>query len=278
MGAVCHPDPLVEAVRWTISEGGVIQAIGRARGVRRTDANPVRVLLLGNLPLPLSITQAITWAEAQPSRLKVAAAEAAMRGKALPLGAADLAAVRPDLWPTPKAAEHELRGVNPETLIIGIYKGNGVYSARYRKPATSRWSLALVPAAEGQAALEEVLGVKLAGFEWQEPASLHPEASEPDNGRAGATIIVPGVDPPFDPLPVLPPPRELVQLSIVPPYQIPPDGRARLAILSGRLFQVKPPTPHGDGLDGVRLGWWHEKCARARKEHWICEAVVAGRA
>jgi hypothetical protein len=170
------------------------------------------------------------------------------------------------------------RGVNPKTLIIDIYKGNGVYSARYRKPATSRWSLALVPAAGGQAALEKVLGLALAGFEWQEPAPLPLEASEPDHGRAGATIIVPGADPPFDPLPVPPPPRELVQLSIVPSYQIPPDGHARLAILSRRLFQVKPPAPHGDGLDGVRLGWWHEKCARARKEHWICEAVVAGRA
>ena len=31
----CHPDPLVEALRWSISEGAVLQAIGRARGVRR---------------------------------------------------------------------------------------------------------------------------------------------------------------------------------------------------------------------------------------------------
>jgi putative DNA primase/helicase len=30
-----HPDPLVEALRWSISEGAVLQAIGRARGVRR---------------------------------------------------------------------------------------------------------------------------------------------------------------------------------------------------------------------------------------------------
>jgi hypothetical protein len=46
-----HPDALVEAVRWAITKGAVLQAIGRARGVQRTD--PVRITLLAELVLPL---------------------------------------------------------------------------------------------------------------------------------------------------------------------------------------------------------------------------------
>ena len=30
-----HPDPLVEAYRWSLTEAAVVQAIGRCRGVRR---------------------------------------------------------------------------------------------------------------------------------------------------------------------------------------------------------------------------------------------------
>ncbi len=36
-----HPDPVAEAVRWQIAEAGVLQAIGRARAVNRTAADPV---------------------------------------------------------------------------------------------------------------------------------------------------------------------------------------------------------------------------------------------
>jgi putative DNA primase/helicase len=41
-----HPHPIAEAIRWQIREGEVVQAIGRARGVNRTAANPVDVLVM----------------------------------------------------------------------------------------------------------------------------------------------------------------------------------------------------------------------------------------
>jgi hypothetical protein len=54
----------------------------------------------------------------------VAAAEAALTGRALPLAPADLAEARRDLWPTPKAAEryYEARGKTPQSLISTVHK------------------------------------------------------------------------------------------------------------------------------------------------------------
>jgi putative DNA primase/helicase len=45
-----HPDEIAEAVRSAICQDELLQAIGRARGVSRTVANPVEVILLGNVP------------------------------------------------------------------------------------------------------------------------------------------------------------------------------------------------------------------------------------
>ena len=103
-----HPDPLAEAVRWSISEGAVLQAIGRARGVRRGADRPVHVTVLAAMALPVTVHEVATWEAVQPDRLEVAAAEAALNNRALPLAPADLQAARPDLWGTPKAAERDL--------------------------------------------------------------------------------------------------------------------------------------------------------------------------
>src|SRR5688572_7104321 len=118
-----HPDPLVEAVRWRVTEGAVLQAIGRPRGVRRTAEQPVRVVLLAALALPLTVAEAPTWDEILPDRLTVAAAEAALMGRALSLAPADLAKARPDLWKSVRAAElDQERGKTPQALIRGTNK------------------------------------------------------------------------------------------------------------------------------------------------------------
>jgi putative DNA primase/helicase len=57
-----HPDPLAEAVRWSIAEADLVQNIGRPRGVNRTAENPVEVVLLGNVPVPgLPIDELRQW-------------------------------------------------------------------------------------------------------------------------------------------------------------------------------------------------------------------------
>lgn len=46
-----HPDPRAEAVRWAACEAEIIQAIGRGRGIHRTAANPLNVIVVSNVPL-----------------------------------------------------------------------------------------------------------------------------------------------------------------------------------------------------------------------------------
>lgn len=58
-----HPDPLVDAVRGAICDGELLQAIGRGRGVGRSVASPLDVLIFGNVPLPLPAETVGDWRE-----------------------------------------------------------------------------------------------------------------------------------------------------------------------------------------------------------------------
>jgi hypothetical protein len=58
-----HPDPLVEAVRFAICEGELVQAIGRGRGVRRTAETGLEVLILTDVPTPIPVDMLTTWKE-----------------------------------------------------------------------------------------------------------------------------------------------------------------------------------------------------------------------
>ncbi|MBP0447281.1 hypothetical protein J8J14_21140 [Roseomonas sp. SSH11] len=186
-----HPDPLVEAYRCTVTEGAVLQGVGRPRGVRRESHNPVRVVILAALALPLTVHEAPSWNEYRPNRLEVAVAEAALFGRAMPLAPADMSIARTDLWPTAKAAERFLedRGERfelPQTLMRQIYKGSGgskiLVAARYRKGLRGRWSDALVPIRRGRESLEALIG-RVQAFEL-----VHPDSPTQDPG------LVPQVD------------------------------------------------------------------------------------
>ena len=59
--ALRHPDPLVEAVRFAICEGELLQAVGRGRGVRRMAESPLEVLILTNVPIPIPVDEVIAW-------------------------------------------------------------------------------------------------------------------------------------------------------------------------------------------------------------------------
>jgi hypothetical protein len=54
-----HPDEIAEAVRHAICQDEMSQAVGRASGVSGTAANPVEVILLGNVPIPGLVLDAI---------------------------------------------------------------------------------------------------------------------------------------------------------------------------------------------------------------------------
>ena len=275
-----HPDPLVEAVRFAISEGAVLQAGGRGRGVRRA----VRTIYITDLALPTSVTEVETWDDAIPNRIFVAAAEAVLAGRALPWAPADLAAVRPDLWPTVKAAErfHERMGKGepgktPQSLILDLFKAVGgfrppVEAATYRKHGAGRWSMALVPRDHGRAALEAELGETLADFR---PADAHPAAQDalcpepprPRPSRCPDASPEPAAPPQEDAMPHVPPPPAPAMAAPEPqaPPQAPLSPAARLAALARRLEAVRPPRMWNDATDHARLLGWQDRCRAARE-------------
>ena len=91
-----HADPTAEAIRWSICEAELIQAMGRGRGVNRTAENPLQIDLLTDVVLPVTVAELIDWHDLRPARRDLMAA----RGVVLE-NAADMAACFPDLWPTP---------------------------------------------------------------------------------------------------------------------------------------------------------------------------------
>lgn len=56
-----HPHPLAEAARAGCCEDQLVQIIGRARGVNRTEDNPVLVLVLADVPLPIQVDEFRPW-------------------------------------------------------------------------------------------------------------------------------------------------------------------------------------------------------------------------
>jgi len=59
--AVQHPDELAERIRASITQAELAQVIGRARGVRRTAADPVDIIVLGSEPLPVEVDRVDAW-------------------------------------------------------------------------------------------------------------------------------------------------------------------------------------------------------------------------
>jgi putative DNA primase/helicase len=103
-------------VRWAICETGIIQAIGRGRGVNRSADNPLQIDILTNIVLPIEVDEVTTWNRIQPSLAEIMRA----RG-AVPLSYGDMAAAYPDLFVTRDAAKMALTRENREQMPIEKY-------------------------------------------------------------------------------------------------------------------------------------------------------------
>ena len=97
-----HSDPIAEAVRWSICEGELIQAIGRGRGVNRTAETVLEIDLLTDVVLPVTVDALVAWSDLRPTRRDLMA----LSGIVLD-NAADMAACFPELWPTHEAAKKD---------------------------------------------------------------------------------------------------------------------------------------------------------------------------
>src|SRR5580704_17399497 len=96
-----HPNAIAEAIRWHIWEAELIQIIGRARGVNRTKDNPVDILVMTNVPLPIPVERLISTADLDPSPadLMMAAGGVSLENPT------DAATAYPHLWATRNAAK-----------------------------------------------------------------------------------------------------------------------------------------------------------------------------
>lgn len=98
----CHPDPLVEALRWQSCEAGVLQAIGRPRAIHRTAANPVDIDILADVWLPIRLDAVERWQE--PNRFAVMLATEGI----MVSSSTDMVKARP-LWASSRSAERAVQ-------------------------------------------------------------------------------------------------------------------------------------------------------------------------
>lgn len=115
-----HPDAFCEAIRWQITEGQLIQAIGRARAVNRDATSPLDIDLLFDTVLPIEIDEVMSWDK--PSLYIATAAEGVMVEAPI-----DMVKIWPKLWPNNIAADRTVKGGLPNlpgfTPIIYQLKG-----------------------------------------------------------------------------------------------------------------------------------------------------------
>ena len=108
-----HPDAFCDQVLQMIADDELVQAIGRVRGVNRTEHNKVKVILMANRVLPVAITKVVGAAELYPSKMQVAIAR---NGGVLIKNPKILSEKFPDLWSTEDACKR-LR----EILVLARY-------------------------------------------------------------------------------------------------------------------------------------------------------------
>ncbi len=215
-----HADPTAEAIRWSICEGELIQALGRGRGVNRTAETPLEIDLLTDVVLPVAVHEVLAWEDARPSRHDIMAAA----GVELE-NAADIARCFPDLWPSHDAVRQEARSVRTcyYRILSNSRFSHSSSVVTYRpagagqKDRQARFDLALIP--DPRAWLEARLGT-LAHFEML-------------GGEPSAASADPGVEAR----------ARLAALSVrldAAIRQRPAAYRARLVALSARLEAAKP--------------------------------------
>lgn len=192
-----HADPIAEAVRWSICEGELIQAIGRGRGVNRTADTALEIDLLTDVVLPVTVDALVPWSELQPTRRDLMALAGIVFENA-----ADMAACFPELWPTREAAKKDRRRKGTNDYYRDLYNSKMSPSSvevTYRpagaghRVRTARVDLARIPNPE--AWLSNRLG-PLASFEIRHgdaAAEGVPDAAYPDALASRLTASMRGI-------------------------------------------------------------------------------------
>lgn len=199
-----HPDPRVQEVLEQVREADVLQSGDRVRPIfnRRT------LVFANSLVLDLTYDRIVTHKElvAGGSRLERVFAALGL----LPLGARDLHAVDPVLFPSPKAAEKALlpgESSTPLFQIVSYLKKGGTYSYRLngQRGSASRALIDTSRHPNPRLALEALLG-PLVG----DPVLVPPDSPSPDP-------LTPGPEPDPPPASCPPPPSPPATDDELPP-------------------------------------------------------------
>lgn len=175
-----HADPIAEAVRWSICEGELIQAMGRGRGVNRTAATPLEIDLLTDVVLPVTVDALMPWSDLRPTRRDLMA----LTGIVLE-NAADMAACFSELWPTREAAKKDGQRKGTNDYYRDLYNSRMSPSSAevtYRpegpghRARSARVDLSRIP--DPEAWLTNRLG-PLASFEMRQIAGADSSAPDP---------------------------------------------------------------------------------------------------
>lgn len=190
-----HPDEIAEKIRKRIAAGELVQAIGRARGIRRGPNNPVEVLVMTDVVLPMPIDELLPdEAFGKPTQADRMLAEGGIAFE----NSTSAAAFYPGLWPSAMAAKkaiqrgsggHSLMGYPIRECPLLVFQRAGERLGLER----ACYDPAVVP--DPRAAIEAKLG-PLAKFE-----IIQPQA-EPVRIAAGEAIQLP-VAPPESPTPIV---------------------------------------------------------------------------
>ena len=111
-----YPDRMAEAVRRATCDAELIQILGRGRGVNRTAANPLDVILLCDTPLPVVVAETVTADNVKPSVAELMLAE----GRVILKNPAHAFRVYPRLWNTNDEAR---KAFEREKTATFPYKG-----------------------------------------------------------------------------------------------------------------------------------------------------------
>jgi hypothetical protein len=143
-----HPDPEVEAIRWLVCEGELVQALGRGRAVNRTAANPLDVDLLFDACIPITVDEVTTWKV--PNLLF----ETAIDEGVMLTSECDLMKCWPQLWPNRQAATRTLKAGVP--TLPGFEQVEYQLAGPKMKKRVGYFDLSIIP--DPRAWLEARLG------------------------------------------------------------------------------------------------------------------------
>jgi putative DNA primase/helicase len=120
---LAYADPRMQRVHEGVYDAGIIQAVGRARGLNRGENNPVDIFVYANLPLPLPVT---TIERTKPvSRL-----DKMFLAEHVPTNARDMARAHPRMFPSAAAAAqarqrwHKLDGMQRRIVQLAQLAGD----------------------------------------------------------------------------------------------------------------------------------------------------------